>query len=232
MSKPDSAEVRAMFGRIARRYDLANRLLSGGLDRGWRRRLVGAVKRQGARVVLDVATGSGDVAFALCRALPAGAEVVGLDFCEPMLAEAERKRRSHRPPEPIRFLPGDALNLPEGDGSCDAVTIAFGLRNLPDRARFLAEARRVLRPGGGLFILEFSQPNAWFRPVYFWYLRRVLPSLGGWIAGDRDAYRYLNLSIEAFPSKDALSAELRAAGFGAVRCTSLSAGAVALHEGR
>ncbi|HVW20670.1 MAG TPA: bifunctional demethylmenaquinone methyltransferase/2-methoxy-6-polyprenyl-1,4-benzoquinol methylase UbiE [Opitutaceae bacterium] len=225
---PDSAAVNSMFGRIAGRYDLANRLLSGGRDVGWRQRLVAAAARGGPNDLLDLATGSGDVAFALERALPAARRIVGLDFCPPMLAEAERKRPAA---SRITFRQGDALALPWPDASFDAVTIAFGLRNLMDRGRGLAEMRRVLRPGGRALILEFSQPSGWFRPLYLAYLRHVLPRAAGLITRDRDAYVYLNETIESFPGREALAGEMRAAGFGAVSALPLTFGIVALHEG-
>jgi demethylmenaquinone methyltransferase / 2-methoxy-6-polyprenyl-1,4-benzoquinol methylase len=218
-----------MFGRIARRYDLANRLLSGGRDVAWRRRLVAAVRAGAPREVLDLATGSGDVAFALSRALPA-ARIVGADFCLPMLEEAERKQRTAGGYDNVAFQPGDALALPFPAASFEAVTIAFGLRNLADRARGLAEMRRVLRPGGRLFVLEFSQPYAWFRPCYLFYLRRILPAFAGRVTGDRAAYVYLNESIESFPDRAALAAEISAAGFSAVKARALTFGIVALHE--
>jgi len=233
MPAPDSTAVNAMFGRIAWRYDLANRLLSVGIDRKWRSRLVRAVRR-GAPPgpVLDLATGSGDVAFALSRGLAAGTPIVGADFCLPMLAEAEKKLAAAGPGaySGVRFVPGDGLNLPFPDGTFAAATISFGLRNMADRPRCLAELRRVLLPGGHLFVLEFSRPRAWLRPGYYFYLRRVLPLLAGWLTRDRDAYRYLNRTIEEFPGAEALTAEIRSAGFAEVEATRLSAGIVALHE--
>lgn len=232
MPLPDSAAVNAMFGRIARRYDLANRLLSLGLDTGWRRRLVAAVGRASPRRVLDLATGSGDVAFALSRSLPAPVAIVGLDFCLPMLAEAERKKAGPGATrwDNVTFMVGDALNLPLADGSFDAATISFGLRNMSDRRRCLAEALRVLRPGGRLFVLEFSQPVRWARPGYYFYLGRILPVLAGWLTADRKAYLYLNQTIKEFPDADSLSDEIRAAGFAAVGSSRLACGVVALHE--
>jgi len=223
-----------MFGRIARRYDLANRLLSGGRDQGWRRRLVAAVRREQPQSVLDLATGSGDVALALAEVLPPSAAILGMDFCLPMLEEAERKRRAGAGGgyARVRFQAGDALALPLADGAFDAVTISFGLRNLADRPRALAEIRRVLRPGGRLLVLEFSQPGPILRPFYFFYLRRILPALAGWITRDRAAYDYLNASIVAFPGRAALAAELGAAGFAACAATGLTGGIVALHEAR
>jgi demethylmenaquinone methyltransferase/2-methoxy-6-polyprenyl-1,4-benzoquinol methylase len=228
---PDPAAVKAMFARIARRYDLANRLLSGGTDRRWRRRLLAAVRRAGPQVVLDLATGSGDVALALGRALPDSAEITGMDFCPPMLDEAEAKRRRAGGLDHVRFQFGDGMALPLADASVDAVTIAFGLRNMADRARALREMRRVLRPPNGrLFVLEFSQPAPWFRPIYYFYLRHLLPFLAGWITGERGAYDYLGETIGTFPGREALARELRDAGFAAVTATALTFGIVALHE--
>jgi demethylmenaquinone methyltransferase/2-methoxy-6-polyprenyl-1,4-benzoquinol methylase len=131
----------------------------------------------------------------------------------------------------VEFKEGDALALPLPDASMDVVTIAFGLRNLADRARGLAEIRRVLRPGGRLLVLEFSQPQAWFRPVYYFYLRRVLPALAARVTGDRAAYEYLCGSVSDFPDHVALAAEISRAGFVQVSVTRMTFGIVALHEG-
>lgn len=226
---PDPLSVNSMFGRIAPRYDVANRLLSGGMDVWWRRRLVAAVRQTRPRDVLDLATGSGDVALALARGLAAETRILGLDFCQPMLDEAEAKRDACTN---VKFAIGDILALPVADASFDAITISFGLRNLADRGRGLREMHRVLRPGGHLFVLEFSQPHAWFRPLYFFYLRKILPRIAGVVTGDRAAYEYLNRTIEQFPSRDALSAEIRAAGFSAVRACGLTFCTVALHEAK
>jgi demethylmenaquinone methyltransferase/2-methoxy-6-polyprenyl-1,4-benzoquinol methylase len=229
---PDPVEVNSMFGRIARRYDLANRLLSGGIDVWWRFRLVKAVKRAAPREILDLATGSGDVAFALSRRVPSASKIVGMDFCQPMLDEAVKKQvlRPAGSVMNVYFQQGDGLALPLPAESFDAVTISFGLRNMADRHRSLSEMNRVLRPGGRLFVLEFSQPQRWFRPLYLFYLRTILPALAGFVTGDRDAYRYLNESIEQFPDRVALANEIRRAGFTGVSATGMSAGIVALHE--
>lgn len=231
---PDPVAVNSMFGRIARRYDLANRLLSCGTDVWWRRRLVAAVRRSRPKDILDLATGSGDVAFALSRGLGAETAIVGMDFCQPMLDQAELKQKSAGPPRyaNISFRQGDGLAIPLPDAAFDSVTISFGLRNLADRPRGLREMRRVLRPGGRLFVLEFSQPQRWFKPIYFFYLRKVLPTLAGWTTGDRAAYVYLNETIEEFPDREALSAEIRSAGFSHVESRGMTFGIVALHEAR
>jgi demethylmenaquinone methyltransferase/2-methoxy-6-polyprenyl-1,4-benzoquinol methylase len=223
-----------MFARIAARYDLANRLLSAGIDRWWRRRLVNLVRRHSPHDVLDLATGSGDVAFALARRLDPKTQIVGMDFCQPMLDEAEAKKNRANDPRfsSVTFKPGDGLDLPLADASFDAVTISFGLRNMADRHRALSEMRRVLRPGGRLWVLEFSQPYGWFKPFYYFYLRRILPLIAGAVTGDRAAYVYLNETIEQFPGRPALAAEIQAAGFSEVMASPLTFGIVALHEAK
>ncbi len=226
---PDPNAVNSMFARIAGRYDFANRLLSGGMDVRWRKALVEAVAGRAPKDVLDLATGSGDVAFALSRRLPTQTKLIGMDFCRPMLEEAEKKQAAGSDGKNIQFREGDALALPIANASCDAVTIAFGLRNLADRHRGLQEMRRVLRPGGILCVLEFSQPQRWFRGVYYFYLRRMLPAIAGVVTGDRPAYDYLNQSIGGFPTREEVSAEIRAAGFSQVTARPMTFGIVALH---
>ncbi|MBX3735741.1 MAG: bifunctional demethylmenaquinone methyltransferase/2-methoxy-6-polyprenyl-1,4-benzoquinol methylase UbiE [Candidatus Didemnitutus sp.] len=227
---PDANAVRSMFSRIAGRYDVANHLLSGGVDFWWRRVLVRRVHDTAPRDILDLATGSGDVAFALADGLPPGVRITGMDFCQPMLDEAVKKREGSSRWQPIDFRQGDGMALPLGDAQFDALTISFGLRNMADRHKSLTEMRRVLRPGGRLFVLEFSQPFAWFRPVYYTYLKFVLPSIAAVVTGDRGAYEYLCGSIEQFPDREAMSAEIMRAGFRSVRATPLTFGIVALHE--
>lgn len=230
---PDPLAVNTMFARIARRYDAANRLLSGGIDQWWRKRLVRLVRRLSPRDVLDLATGSGDVAFALARALGPAARITGMDFCQPMLDQALAKQ-SLLPGagQNIVFRQGDGLALPCADESFDAVTVSFGLRNMADRHRALSEMRRVLRPGGRVHVLEFSQPYRWFRPLYYFYTKKMLPAIAGKVTGDRAAYDYLNASIEAYPDHLAMGDELRRAGFDEVRVIRMTLGIVALHIGR
>ncbi len=223
-----------MFGRIARRYDVANRMLSGGIDTHWRRKLVAAVRKSDPRDILDLATGSGDVAFALSRGLRPSVTIVGMDFCQPMLDEAEAKKRAAGAGayDNVTFRQGDGLALPVGDESFDALTISFGLRNLADRHKGLCEMRRVLRPGGRFFVLEFSQPYRWFRPLYYVYLRKLLPRIAGVVTGDRAAYVYLNETISSFPDRAALAGEIEAAGFTQVTSSAMTMGIVALHQAR
>jgi len=226
---PRAAEVRAMFGRIAWRYDLVNRILSAGMCVGWRNALVRAAAARQPRAVADLATGSGDVAFALRAALPPSSEVSGYDFCEPLL-ELARARAAKEATVGIRFQQGDCLALPLPDASVDMATIAYGIRNLEDRPRGLRELRRILRPGGAALILEFSQPDPWFRPFHFIQVRLVAPVLAALFTGDISAYRYLAFSIAGFPDAKGLDHELLAAGFSKVRHHKLLFGTVALHE--
>ncbi len=228
---PEAEAVRSMFGGIAKRYDLANHLLSGGMDFWWRRVLVKKVQQTNPSVVVDLATGSGDVAFALKKKLGNEVSVAGLDFCQPMLDEAERKRLERDPSPDIKFGIGDILQLPLEDNSVDAITVAFGIRNLENRDRGLKDIRRCLRPGGKLFILEFSQPYKWFRPIYYCYLKCILPTIAGWVTKKPEAYDYLGDSIEGFPSTQKLIDELDAAGFRNMRPTRMTLGIVAIHEG-
>lgn len=223
--------VRGMFGRIAGHYDLLNHLLSFNLDRRWRARTVDRVaevlERPGAQV-LDLCCGTGDVLLALedRRRLA----VLGSDFCHPMLVEARRKigaRRFHSP-----LFESDALALPLADCSLDLITIAFGFRNLANYDRGLEELLRVLKPGGLVAILEFSQPtNRVFGAVYGFFSTRVLPWIGGLISGSREAYSYLPESIRKFPGAEDLAAQMRVAGFTRVEFERMTGGAVALHLG-
>jgi demethylmenaquinone methyltransferase/2-methoxy-6-polyprenyl-1,4-benzoquinol methylase len=224
--------VRGMFGRVARRYDLLNHLLSFTLDRRWRARTAArlgeVLQRPGSRV-LDICCGTGDLVLALERARGAG--VMGSDFCHPMLTEAAAKfaRRRSR----STLFEADALALPLADGTLDCITVAFGFRNLANYRDGLAEMRRVLRPGGVAAILEFSRPpNPLFAALYGFYSRRLLPAIGGLVSGSRDAYTYLPESVRKFPGADELAGEMRAAGFAEVGFERMTFGVVALHLGR
>ena len=228
---PEGKSVQTMFSGISGRYDFANHFLSGGMDFYWRYRLVKAVARHAPAAVADLATGSGDVALALRKKLPAACPIHGLDFCEPMLEEARRKQARRNLAGDLSFAFGDCLSLPLPDGSVEAVTIAFGLRNLEDRHKGLCEMRRILKPGrGALFVLEFTQPDAWMKPIYGPYLKFVLPQLARLATGDKAAYDYLAGSIEAFPDKASLGRELSAAGFTSIEATGLTGSIVAIHK--
>ena len=180
--------------------------------------------------VLDLATGSGDVAFALQSRLSAESKIIGLDFCQPMLDQAIRKARDRGLPANLEFQRGDCLDLSFEKESFDVVTIAFGLRNLEDRARGLSEMLRVLRPDGSLVVLEFSQPVFWLRPFYYLYLRGILPVLAWLVTRDRKAYQYLGSSIHGFPDRKCLTKEFLEAGFDKVKVTALTGAIVALHS--
>jgi len=213
----------AMFGRVAARYDLMNHVMGGGLDLYWRHRLVRAVAAQRPARVLDLATGSGDVLLALQRHRAYTETAIGADFCLPMLQRAQAKGAKGK------LLVGDGLHLPFPDASFDALTIAWGLRNFADRLAGLREMRRVLRPGGHAYVLEFSHPAAWLAPLYFWYMRKVMPLYAQFITPERGAYEYLGDSILAFPRQPVLADMMLQAGFAASRFTNLSLGIVALH---
>jgi demethylmenaquinone methyltransferase/2-methoxy-6-polyprenyl-1,4-benzoquinol methylase len=220
-----------MFDRIVPRYDLMNRLMTGGRDVAWRRLAVREALRGRARSachVLDVATGTGDLAIALRDA--GTGTVVGLDFSTPMLAVATRKDASAAADRRVSWVQGDAMALPFPEESFDAMTVAFGLRNMPSYLGALAEMARVLRPGGTLVVLEttpFSAPAV--RTLFDWYFARVVPILGGILSGDSDAYRYLPASAAAFPDAEALGRLLDKSGFSNVRYLRLGMGTVALH---
>ena len=232
VSNPDPISVRQTFADIAHRYDLANHFLSGGIDFLWRKKLVGLSRKGSCSDILDLATGSGDVAMALRKNLPANASITGIDFCEPMLEFARRKRdRLKEGAKTMRFLVGDCLKLTFREESFDLVTIAFGLRNLSDRKKGLSEMLRVLKPGGRLIILEFSQPFFWFRPIYYAYLKGILPWMARLVTGDRKAYLYLGSSISNFPNRSDLAKELMEAGFERIFSIPMTFSIVAIHLG-
>ncbi len=229
---PDASKVNSMFARIASKYDLANRMLSFGIDRIWRNRLVEEVDVRNPETVVDLATGSGDVAFALRADLPDSTRIKALDFCAPMIEEAKRKQVALNEPR-IEFGVGDILELPLDENSSDAITISFGYRNLEDRHKGLLEMMRVLKSDTGhLFILEFSQPHPLYRPFYYFYLKCVMPFFASLITRDLEAYKYLCSSIESFPDRAGITRELEDAGFRDVIAIPMALGSVALHIGR
>ena len=223
-SSESPESVRALFASIARRYDVANHLLSGGMDFLWRKRAAEIVERWEPRAILDLATGSGDLALTLQRRLPK-ARIVGADFCEPMLARARAKGLKE-------VVTADALNLPFAENTFDVVTVAFGLRNMRSWPGALAEMRRVLRGDGHILILDFSLPKGPLRAAYRLYLHRCLPGLAGLVTGERDAYRYLADSIERFPRGEAMLDLIRQSGFEGETGESLTAGVASIYTGR
>ncbi|MEO8440508.1 MAG: ubiquinone/menaquinone biosynthesis methyltransferase [Spartobacteria bacterium] len=217
----DPATVRAMFQRVARRYDLANHLLSAGFDFSWRARAARMVQEWNPTRVLDLATGSGDLALTIAQKLPQ-AEVTGADFCPEMLEQAKAKGLA-------RTVVADALHLPFPDASFEAVTVAFGLRNMADWGAALAEVARVLAPGGHLLVLDFSLPRGRLRPIYRAYLHHVLPLVAGLLTGEKQAYDYLGASIEKFPSGPAMCELIESSGFKEATARPLSGGIVAIY---
>ena len=218
----------AMFDRIAARYDAMNRVLSFGLDRGWRRRTVRALALGAAPRVLDLATGTGDLAVDLARAHP-DATVVGLDPSRQMLAIAQRKLVRAGLADRVQLVVGDAQALPYRDDELDAVTIAFGIRNVPDRARALREMARVVRPGGRIAVLELGEPRRGLlaRAARF-HTRHVVPRLGALLSGARE-YRYLQRSIAAFPPADEFAALMTGAGLRVLEVAPLTFGVCTLY---
>lgn len=227
--RPTTERVRGIFSNIAGRYDAFNALASMGIDRMWRKELVRACQLTPASRVLDLCAGTGDVSFAIARqAHPA--EVMVTDFTPEMLEIAEQKGADYDGDTELLFQLADAQSLPFEDAGFDVATVAFGVRNLPDRSANFAEVLRVLKPGGRYVILEFSRPpfGPW-RGVYHVYLRHMIPLIGGALTKDRESFVYLNDSIRKFPAQLQLAEELRDAGFSEVRWKNLSGGIVALH---
>ena len=216
------ARVRKMFGSIARRYDLANHLLSCGIDFYWRRRAAEIVAGWRPHRIADLATGTGDLALALQKKLP-DAEIVGVDFLPEMLDLAQQKGV-------CQVVLADAMNLPFGDASFDCVTIAFGLRNLENWGAALTEMSRALRTSGRLLVLEFSLPTTpILRAIYRFYLHRCLPLLGSFLTGKKTAYDYLGDSIEEFPSGNAMCQLMQANGFARPTFEPLTGGIVTIY---
>ena len=230
---PDRASrVREMFTRLAWRYDLVNDVMSFGLHRGWKRQAVdiaiaGAASRSPR--VLDLCCGSGDLCF-LAEKRAAGSSVVGVDFTVPMLAVAQRRKREGR--SRSEFVQGDALALPFPDASFDAVTISYGLRNIADLPRALAEMRRVLAPGGRAVVLDFGKPDNWVvAALYRAFLRTMMPVIGWLFHGDPETYAYIPASLQQFPAQRGVKALMREAGFSHVRYENRLLGTMGINVG-
>ncbi len=218
-------QVRAMFDRITPAYDRMNRVMSLGMDGGWRTLAVRASGVAPGDAALDVCCGTGDLAIELLDAVSTRGRVVGLDFSQAMLDAARRKSSQ------VQWVRGDALALPFADGEFAAATIGFGMRNLADPLRGFAELGRVVRPGGRVVCLELTEPPAWAAPFARLWTDRAVPLLGRLIARETDAYRYLPASVHRFPAADELAAVMGRAGLRRVRFRRLSGGAVAVHVG-
>jgi demethylmenaquinone methyltransferase/2-methoxy-6-polyprenyl-1,4-benzoquinol methylase len=222
IQKEKPASVRDLFSAIAERYELVNHLLSGGLDFLWRAAAVRHVRKWEPSLLLDVATGSGDLAIAIEKNSPS-TRVIGADFCRPMLEVARRKGLTE-------LVEADGLALPFESGSFDCVTVAFGLRNMASWEQGLSEMSRVLKPGGHLLILDFSLPTLpLIRPLYRAYLHSVLPLVAGLATGRKDAYEYLAGSIEEFPSGTSMTQLIESCGFRTAVAHPLSLGTVSLY---
>lgn len=216
-----AGEVRAMFGSIARRYDLTNSVLSFGIHHYWRQRLVRMIPVRDDALVLDVCTGTADLVPLLCRRF---GRVIGLDFCRPMLVGGLKKIKSTGS-RGLGLVQGDALNLPFAAATFDIISVAFGVRNFENLDLGLKELYRVLKPNGSLLVLEFGKPKnflwAW---SYAFYARVVMPLVGGILTGNRQAYEYLPRTAQAFPCGTNFEDRLRQAGFSATRCQPLTGG--------
>ncbi len=233
MVDKSAARVRRMFGQIAERYDRMNHLLSMQIDRYWRWRTVRRVPPTGTAPVLDVCTGTGDLAFAYRRRAGDRVRVVGTDFCHEMLRVALRRSQKSRDTRPLAFTEADTQYLPFADDTFQLVSVAFGLRNVSDTDRGLREMTRVCQPGGRVAVLEFSWPTRTpIRQLYGWYFRHVLPRIGQWLArNDQEAYAYLPESVGEFPCGAALAERMEGAGLRDVRFWPLTFGVATLYVG-
>jgi demethylmenaquinone methyltransferase/2-methoxy-6-polyprenyl-1,4-benzoquinol methylase len=228
--RPEQAAVRSMFDRIAPRYDLLNRVLSAGIDVRWRRAALDLLQLPPAGRVLDLCTGTADLLVEALRR-DAAARGVGVDLSSGMLARGARKLRDRGLDARAELLGGDAERLPLRDGSFDGALVAFGIRNVSDRPRALREARRVLRRGARLVVLEFSMPRGLLGHAYRLYFGRVLPLVGRVVSGDASAYTYLPASVAVFPEPPEFGALMEQAGFRDVGWRSLTGGIAHLYRG-
>ncbi|MCC9601621.1 bifunctional demethylmenaquinone methyltransferase/2-methoxy-6-polyprenyl-1,4-benzoquinol methylase UbiE [Stieleria sp. JC731] len=225
--------VREMFRQIAPKYDLMNHLLSMNIDKYWRHCAVKRLNLVQNIPVLDTCTGTGDLAMAIANAAPSGVEVVGSDFCGAMLEIARKKRVAGTATGQIDYVEADSQQLPFASDLFQAVTVAFGLRNVADTDRGLKELTRVCRPGGKVMVLEFSRPTLFgLRQIYNAYFKYVLPKVGQLFArNDKSAYSYLPDSVSRFPDGEALAERMRAAGLEEVKFTPLTFGVCTIYEG-
>ena len=227
--QPD--RIAAMFDAIAPRYDLLNHLLSGGLDVRWRTRAIRALALEGGESVLDLCTGTADLAIAAATSARPAGRVVGVDFAGEMLRLGREKLAQRGLSDRVQLVQGDATRIPLASGSVDAATVAFGIRNVKEPERAFADVFRVLRPGGRFAILEFGVPRLpGVRQAYLAYFRHILPGIGGLVSGHASAYAYLPASVGSFPEPERVVASLDATGFSQVRADSLTCGVVYLYS--
>lgn len=230
--KRDAEKVERMFSNIAPRYDFLNHLLSLGLDIGWRRRVAKETARINCRRILDVCTGSGDMAIELCRFWKGSVMIEGLDFSGGLIEIAREKVRKANLDDSIALTEGNAEQLPFKDERFDAVTITFGLRNIKDRLKALREFHRVMERGGTFVCLEFSQPkNLFLAKIYSFYLMKFVPLVSKIFGSDPAAYEYLGKTIKEFPSPEELADLITSAGWRKVSYQKLACGIVAIHRG-
>ncbi len=223
--------VHGVFTRVAGRYDLMNDLMSGGIHRLWKDAMMDWLAPRPGQNLLDVAGGTGDIAFRLLKRAP-GATATVLDMTESMLIEGQKRAEAERLSDRLSWVVGDAMALPFADNTFDVYTISFGIRNVTRIGDALAEACRVLKPGGRIMVLEFSQlPNPGLQWLYDRYSFNVIPAIGKVVTNDRDSYQYLVESIRKFPGQEAFAGMIRAAGFGLVKYRNLTMGVAALHSG-
>ncbi len=220
-----------MFDRISPNYDRINRILSLGMDRGWRQRTALHLPQIPNLKLLDLASGTGDQLIACLECGASIQSAVGIDLAEEMLqiARGKIKRKTYK--DRICFSCADAENLPFADASFDAATFSFGIRNVSDPLRALKQIWRVLNPNGRCLVLEFSLPSQPFKALHLFYLRQLLPRIGGWLSKNPDAYRYLNRTIETFPYGNAFCSLMETAGFLSLRKIRMACGAVTLYLG-
>ena len=224
-------KIQQMFGAIAPRYDFLNRLLSFGIDRRWRKKAVRLLKYRDGSRILDVATGTGDVALEIARNTPASVRITGADFCKEMVELGQVKVAASPYAGGIDLKVAPCEDLPFADNTFDSLTIAFGIRNVVDRKLGLAEMWRVLRPGGRMIILEFSTPRSQlFRQIYYFYFRRLLPVVGGFFSR-YNAYKYLPDSVLEFPSHEEFSSMISEAGFRNIHLHELTFGIATIYAG-
>jgi demethylmenaquinone methyltransferase/2-methoxy-6-polyprenyl-1,4-benzoquinol methylase len=218
---PDAVYVKDAFARIADRYVMANHVMSCGMDVWWRKRVAWKIRQWNANNLLDVASGTGDLALAIQDTCPS-IDITATDFCAEMLEHASQRGMR-------KTMVADALHLPYADASFDVVTVAFGLRNMADYPAALKEMNRVLRSGGKLLVLDFSLPNGILRAPYRWYLHNILPRVAGWITQQKDAYEYLGASIEQFPQGEVMCQLMRDNHYTSAEVETLTFGVVSMY---
>lgn len=223
-------QIESMFNQIAGRYDFLNRFLSGGTDVYWRKQAISTLKKDKPKIILDIATGTADLAIQAMKTLHPE-KVIGVDISEEMLEFGRKKLKKKGLFSSIELLRADSEQLIFDDNKFDAVTVSFGVRNFQNLEKGLNEMLRVLRPGGKVVILEFSRPQAWFRPIFNFYSSKVTPGLGKWISGDKKAYQYLHDSVSVFPSGKEFCAILEKTGYKNVSYKPLTFGIATIYTG-